>query len=541
MGPDKGQKAMANAWTIYDNIEQYRGKVALKERDHRAYYESSQMKKRQHEEEIAILRRDNKDTRMTLAQKTLKGDARVITQALSTRKEEQLAFQRKTAESAIQELDQKVCEKAKQLNLLRYIRLQKEQRIRDMETALNQDKAAQKKHTKLAKYDLQTIRMIENNLDKAKIKYDMAMKIQRNYLEILKCLEEERLTLPKKLRCLERTLEEQRKELEELKEINKDAHIKKDLAKSELTVLEQKMIEAKRSRDRTLTRMKKQAERQKEMADKIERRARATLQTDDVTQDSKRQSQMDEDNWIKVTTYEEAFQRIKDATGVSDINEIESRFLSQNSTYEHLEQQKQSGEKQRKWLEEQNRQLMENYEALKYSGESKMSQGEQLLEQMQDHLESETKRRDDAKDKLERSYKLLTDLRTGIRHLFDNLKDIKVRPPMRNIPAVVDDPIDQLNVCEAKLLHMMQQASVKDSATFTKVKNSPEFQEFMENHLSPENLRIRMDEPDAYDSDEFGYDSQDNEDMMTSSDIKRQGQNLMNAKKSKRRTRKKKN
>ncbi|XP_041481892.1 uncharacterized protein LOC121429053 [Lytechinus variegatus] len=98
MGPSKGQEQMSNSWTIYDNIEQYRGKVALKERDHRAYFESSQFKKRQHEEEIAILRRDNKDTRATLAQKTLKGDARVITQALSCRKEEQLALQRKTAE-----------------------------------------------------------------------------------------------------------------------------------------------------------------------------------------------------------------------------------------------------------------------------------------------------------------------------------------------------------------------------------------------------------------------------------------------------------
>lgn len=36
----------------------------------------------------------------------------------------------------------------------------------------------------------QTIRMIENNLDKAKIKHDMAIKIQRNYIEILQCLEE---------------------------------------------------------------------------------------------------------------------------------------------------------------------------------------------------------------------------------------------------------------------------------------------------------------------------------------------------------------
>ena len=28
---------------------------------------------------------------------------------------------------------------------------------------------------------------------------------------------------------------------------------------------------------------------------------------------------MDEDNWVKVTTYEEAFRRIQEATGVSNI------------------------------------------------------------------------------------------------------------------------------------------------------------------------------------------------------------------------------
>eukprot|EP00057_Strongylocentrotus_purpuratus_P008210 XP_011662684.1 PREDICTED: coiled-coil domain-containing protein 151 isoform X2 [Strongylocentrotus purpuratus] len=503
MGPSKGQEPMASAWTIYDNIEQYRGKVALKERDHRAYYESSQFKKRQHEQEIAILRRDNKETRVTLTQKTLQGDARLITQALSSRKEEQLALQRKTAESAIHELDLKVCEKAKQLNFLRYDRLQKMQRISDMDANMATEKSVMKNHGKLAKHDQQ-----------------------------------ERLALPKKLRCLERTLEEQRKELAELKEINKDAHIKKDLAKAEFTQLEQKMMEAKRSRDRTLNRMKKQAERQKEMAEKTEKRARATLQTDDATQDTKRQSQMDEDNWVKVTTYEEAFQRIKDATGVSDINEIEDRFLSQKLTFEHLELQKLSGEKQRKSLEKQNRQLLEQYEALKYSGESKMSRGEQLLEQMQDHLDGETTRRDTAKRNLENAYKLLSNLKSGIKHLVDTLKDIQVRGSMRNLALSTEDPVEQLNICEVKLLSMMRKANVKDTATFWQVKSSPEFQEFMENHLAPENLRIRMDEPDAYDSDEYGYDSQDNEDMLTNADIKRQGQNLMNAKKSKRKKKK---
>ena len=44
------------------------------------------------------------------------------------------------------------------------------------------------------------------------------------------------------------------------------------------------MIIEKRTRDRNLTRMKKQAEKQKEMAEKIEKRARATLQIDDAMQ-----------------------------------------------------------------------------------------------------------------------------------------------------------------------------------------------------------------------------------------------------------------
>lgn len=39
----------------------------------------------------------------------------------------------------------------------------------------------------------QTQRVIENNLDKAKIKYETAKKIQKSYQAIVKCLEEVRM------------------------------------------------------------------------------------------------------------------------------------------------------------------------------------------------------------------------------------------------------------------------------------------------------------------------------------------------------------
>ena len=52
-----------------------------------------------------------------------------------------------------------------------------------------------------------------------------------------------------------------------------------------------------------------------------------------VFTESKRQSQMEEDSWIKVTTYEDAYGRIQDATGVSD---IEVRFLNEFFPPRHL-------------------------------------------------------------------------------------------------------------------------------------------------------------------------------------------------------------
>lgn len=47
----------------------------------------------------------------------------------------------------------------------------------------------------------------------------------------------------------------------------------------------------------------------------------------------------------KITTYEEAMNKIKDTTGVSDIKEVVQRFLSQGETQKHLEQLKTNNDK----------------------------------------------------------------------------------------------------------------------------------------------------------------------------------------------------
>ena len=75
----------------------------------------------------------------------------------------------------------------------------------------------------------------------------------------------------------------------------------------------------------------------------------------------------------KISSYEEALAKIKDATGVSDIQEVVDRFLNQGETKTHLEQLKEENSRQLARLKEDREKMRAQFEDMKYSGEAKMS------------------------------------------------------------------------------------------------------------------------------------------------------------------------
>lgn len=80
-----------------------------------------------------------------------------------------------------------------------------------------------------------------------------------------------------------------------------------------------------------------------------------------------------EDQEAKISSYEEALAKIKDATGVSDIQEVVDRFLTQGDTKRHLEQLREENSHQLARLKEEKGRLQVQFEDMKYSGEAKMS------------------------------------------------------------------------------------------------------------------------------------------------------------------------
>lgn len=79
------------------------------------------------------------------------------------------------------------------------------------------------------------------------------------------------------------------------------------------------MYRERREREEALNELKKQAEEKKAHAEKVERRLqRASIQHDELTPEQK-QHISGEDQEKKISSFEEAFLAIKEATGVSDL------------------------------------------------------------------------------------------------------------------------------------------------------------------------------------------------------------------------------
>ena len=74
----------------------------------------------------------------------------------------------------------------------------------------------------------------------------------------------------------------------------------------------------------------------------------------------------------KISSYQEALAKMKDATGVSCIQEVVDRFLYQAKTKEYLKKLEAENTLQLSHLEEKKEKLQAQFEDMKYSGEAKM-------------------------------------------------------------------------------------------------------------------------------------------------------------------------
>ncbi|TPX62362.1 hypothetical protein PhCBS80983_g00563 [Powellomyces hirtus] len=437
--------------TIVDEeLHDLKLRFELLEGDRKAYYETSQWAIRQNKEEVSHLRLQNKELSDAIAK---------------VKKTEADSASSRVSMTELEKFDQRICEMHKKYDELQAEARGKDDKLRGM----NDQLADLGREADTVTSNLQDspqakeIRMLENRLDKANIKYNEAQAVRKTYEQIVKRLQEERLTFDNQLTNFEKTLKIKKQDALELEMMSRDANHAKEVAKAELTRFEQQINEERKEREKDLQARKELVKQKMEVADKIDWKK---LQLEDQANDlalsgEANKEQYDEAREKKIAEYEENMRLVKEATGVFDINEVISKYQSQGDTHEHLSQLQQANEIRNEELKKKRQNITAEYEELKYSGETKHAHARRMIDEMVKHLTEGEAKMVESKVRYERMAKLMNNAKAGVQHLSAKVDGIQLPD---TVPLKMSDEsvVQILDVCIRKLEHLANNVQGKE-------------------------------------------------------------------------------
>uniref|UniRef100_A0A7S0SSE8 ODAD1 central coiled coil region domain-containing protein n=1 Tax=Chromulina nebulosa TaxID=96789 RepID=A0A7S0SSE8_9STRA len=404
---------------LTSHIDELKEKMRILQHDRKANIEVLEANKAGNKEDIKRLREENKEFRLKLAQLQ-----RAQVQDVDKDEQKHLERELQKYRHELDELHLKSSRLSFNLNASR-------DTIRDLELA------SQRPHMEDNNYT-RRIRNLENKLDKAMIKYNEAISIKKTYEQIVKRLSEERIGFDNQLSAIEKTLSAKSRDLEELIILSGDAQHSRETALNELERVRAGYEEEHKRREKEIKERQLVIQLRKSMLERIKNRElmRQQLQLqyqenlNIINQNNLKNLQIEKlKQKNKIDIYENAFRKIKEATGVSDVNDVITKIISQESTTENLINLTNENNKKLENLNNLKKELKLVVEELKYSGVSGNVR-RKLVDEHEDQLVNSTARLERNRIKYDRLSKLLISVKSGISHLADKLDNLKQTDPI---------------------------------------------------------------------------------------------------------------
>jgi len=183
--------------------------------------------------------------------------------------------------------------------------------------------------------DRRKIRTLENRLDKIIIKYNEAQSIHKTYEQIVKRLKEERVSFDTQLEAIEQTLRAKEHDYEELLLMAKAAQQARDMAKVRLRELREEITVEENDAQAQLTQKRAVLTQREEQLRKYKARSPEVASRDEDARKSSgnygvlAQERTAEAVQDRMQRAEDAFRRIKEATGDDDVNRVIQKFITQ--------------------------------------------------------------------------------------------------------------------------------------------------------------------------------------------------------------------
>ena len=315
------------------------------------------------------------------------------------------------------------------------------------------------------------IRILENRLDKALVKFNEALAHNKKLRETIDDLRRERVVFDNIYRKLERELHEKKKQMANIIELSNLSYEQRDNSQMEIAAIEQanrkeqedfeeQMLELGRllENDLKISTSQTSGAAGRSGSPAPDPAAQGSMSAEDET---KLKKKVNKGAWglakdkvdvqvsmERVQNFEEAFNKIKAATGISDIEELVRTFIKnedQNfSLFNYVNEQTNEVEK----LEEQIQGLQD--EESKYAHESgeDVNQHKQILKELEVRLQATESGVEKYETRCLEAQKTIESLKKGIESMF-----LKIECPGQ--ADVVKELVNEVTVNEANMLQFL--------------------------------------------------------------------------------------
>lgn len=303
------------------------------------------------------------------------------------------------------------------------------------------------------------IRILENRLDKGLLKFNEAISHNKTLRDTIDDLRRERVVFENIYRKMERELQDRKKQMAEIIELSNQSYEQRDTYQMEVAAIEQanrkeqeefeeQMVELGRMLDTELKLPAPGANRPNTTGMGNTGGGRRSASGGDMNRGTWGSNSnlsiggSDGQPFERIQNFEEAFSKIKAATGITDIEELVKSFIKNEdhnfSLFNYVNEQNNEVEK----LEEQIQLLRE--EERKYAQESgdDVHQHKQILKELESKLQSTESTAEKYEIKCQDLQRVIESLKRGIQAIYEKLD-------------VEDDVFGDTMVTESNMVHYL--------------------------------------------------------------------------------------